>query len=168
MKRFALLFLSIMALMSANAQSGTKLEAESAAYADCKLVEDSKYSSGKALELTDAKAKIIFTYHATEGGKYTVYLGYDGLYGAKAFNLEVNGNTTGIQGTDKQEELDAGNFILSAGDNTIVITPSWTWFRIDYIRIEASTSSVQFDLSKTPVDTKAADCGCSRCGTKSS
>ena len=159
MKRIPLLlFLSVFALMSAYAQSGTKLEAESAVYSDCKLVEDSKYSGGKALELTDAKAKITFTYNATEGGKYSVYIGYDGLYGAKQFNLEVKGNTTAVQGTDKQEELNAGNFILSAGDNTIIITPSWTWFRIDYIRIEGATSSVQFDISKAPVDTKAADC----------
>ena len=53
--------------MSAYAQSDVKLEAESAAYANCKLIDDAKYSSGQALELTDAKAKITFTYNAAEG-----------------------------------------------------------------------------------------------------
>ena len=159
MKRISLfLILSVCALMSAYAQSDAKLEAESAVYTDCKLIEDSKYSGGQALELTESSAKITFTYNAAEGGKYTIYLGYDGLYGAKVVNLEVNGNTTAVQGTDKLEELNAGNFILNAGDNTIAITPNWTWFRIDYVRIEGNTTTLQFDISETPVDMKAADC----------
>ena len=84
MKRISLfLILSVCAMMSAFAQSDAKLEAESANYANCKLIDDGKYSSGQALELTDAKAKITFTYNAAEGGKYTIYVCYDGLYGAK-------------------------------------------------------------------------------------
>ena len=59
---------------------------------------------------TDAKAKITFTYNAAEGGKYTLWLGYDGLYGAKVVNLEVNGNTMAVQGTDKLEELNKRPF----------------------------------------------------------
>ena len=158
MKRIALfLILSVCGLMSAYAQSDVKLEAESATYANCKLIDDGKYSGGQALELTDAKAKITFTYNAAEGGKYTIWLGYDGLYGAKVVNLEVNGNTTAVQGTDKLEELNAGNFIMNAGDNTIVITPNWTWFRIDYIRIAGSTTTVQFDIAQAPVDAHASD-----------
>ena len=120
MKRISLfLILSVCALMSAYAQSDAKLEAESAVYTDCKLIEDSKYSGGQALELTESSAKITFTYNAAEGGKYTIYLGYDGLYGAKVVNLEVNGNTTAVQGTDKLEELNAGNFILRSEEHTV-------------------------------------------------
>ena len=59
MKRISLfLILSVFALVSAYAQSDAKLEAESATYANCKLIDDGKYSGGQALELTDAKAKI--------------------------------------------------------------------------------------------------------------
>ena len=158
MKQFFLFLLLSACSLFTCAQGSITLEAESADYANCKLIDDSKYSGGKALELTDAKAKISFTYNSAEGGKYTVYLGYDGLYGAKVVNLEVNGNTTAVQGTDQLEELNAGNFIMNGGSNSIVITPSWTWFRIDYIRIEGTTSSVQFDIAQAPVDADAADC----------
>ena len=56
MKR-SFLFLILSACMSSYALADTKLEAESAVYTDCKLVEDSKYSGGKALELTAGTAK---------------------------------------------------------------------------------------------------------------
>ena len=73
MKRYLLfLFLSVCGMASAYAQNDVKLEAESAAYTNCKLVEDNKYSGGKALELTESNAKITFTYTASEAGKYAV------------------------------------------------------------------------------------------------
>ena len=159
MKRYLIfLFLSVCGIVSAYAQNDVKLEAESAAYTNCKLVEDSKYSGGKALELTESNAKITFTYTASEAGKYAVYVCYDGLYGAKVVNVEVNGGATSVQGANKLEELSAGNFIMTKGDNTIVITPSWTWFRIDYIRIEKGGSTVQFDIASAPVDADASEC----------
>ena len=75
MKRYLLfLFLSVCGMASAYAQNDVKLEAESAAYTNCKLVEDNKYSGGKALELTESNAKITFTYTASEAGKYAVTL----------------------------------------------------------------------------------------------
>jgi beta-mannanase len=158
MKRISLfLILSVFALVSAYAQSDAKLEAESATYANCKLIDDGKYSGGQALELTDAKAKITFTYNAANAGKYTIYVCYDGLYGAKVVNIDVNGGASTLQGGTAMEELDAGNFIMNQGDNTIVITPNWTWFRIDYIRIAGSSSSVLFDIQPTPVDANASD-----------
>ena len=159
MKRYLLfLFLSVCGMASAYAQNDVKLEAESAAYTNCKLVEDNKYSGGKALELTESNAKITFTYTASEAGKYAVYVCYDGLYGAKVVNIGVNGETTPIQGANKLEELSAGNFIMTKGDNTIVITPNWTWFRIDYIRFEKGGSTVQFDIASAPVDADASEC----------
>ena len=78
-KTTLLLLLSACGVLSASAQTATKMEAESAAYENCKLVEDGKYSEGKALELTESNAKITFTYGAAESGKYTITVGYDGL-----------------------------------------------------------------------------------------
>ena len=81
----ALLTLALLAsgLLSSHAQGGTKMEAENAAYSNCKLISDSKYSGGKALEITEENAKITFTFNASERGKYKINVGYDGLYGAK-------------------------------------------------------------------------------------
>lgn len=159
MKKLLLLaFLSVCGFIATDAQTGTKLEAESAIYENCKLIEDEKYSEGKALELTESNAQITFTYAATEGGKYTVTVGYDGLYGDKVVNLSVNGGSgtfnTPVEGPG---EAVVGPFIMNQGDNTIVITPNWTWFRIDYIIIANSENSVEFDIAQAPIDANATD-----------
>ena len=140
------------------AQASTKLEAEKATYVNCTLISDNKYSGGKALEITEENAKITFTYNNSEKGKFTVYVGYDGLYGDKMANLAVNGNGGSFQ-IKGQGETTVGIFFMNKGNNTIVITPSWTWFRIDYIRIEKDNSiSFPFDISSSPVDPQAAEC----------
>lgn len=92
MKRLILALLAGI-LCPCYALCDTKIEAESAAYVNCKLISDSKYSGGKALELTESNAKITFTHQAAERGKCDVYVGYDGLYGGKKVNLAVNGNS---------------------------------------------------------------------------
>ena len=50
-KALFLLSLLVSGSLSSYAQETTKIEAEASKYADCKLIEDSKYSGGKALEL---------------------------------------------------------------------------------------------------------------------
>ncbi len=131
-----------------------KFEAEDATYANCTLITDAKYSGGKALQLTENNAKITFRYNSYSAGKQTVYVGYDALYGSKVVNVRVNGNTSTLQTGDKvAEEAEAGTFIMHAGENVIEITPNWTWFRIDYIRIENGyPGAVEFNISRTPVD----------------
>lgn len=156
---FFMLSLLTCGLIPSFAQEDTKLEAENANYSDCKLIEDEKYSGGQALELTESSAKITFTYNAAEGGKFAVYVCYDALYGAKVVNVTVNGATSNLQTGDKIiENAEVGTFIMNAGENTIEITPNWTWFRIDYIRIASgNTSTVEFDIAQTPVDASASE-----------
>ncbi len=158
MKRTTLsLIIFICTTICGFAQTITKLEAENANYVNCTLIQDSKYSGGKALEITDVNAKITFTYYHSEKGKYIVYVGYDGLYGDKMANLSVNGSSGSFQ-IKGQGEVVAGTYFMSQGNNTIVITPSWTWFRIDYIRIEQDNSiSFPFNISSSPVDQKATE-----------
>ena len=157
-KTTLLLMLSACGFISAAAQTATKMEAESATYENCKLIEDGKYSDGKALELTEGNAKITFTYTAAESGKYTITVGYDGLYGDKVVNLSVNGNAATFNTTEKGPgEAVVGPYLMNQGDNTIEITPNWTWFRIDYITVASSESAVQFDIAQTPVDANASD-----------
>ena len=134
----------------------TKLEAEDANYSHCKLITDNKYSGRKALEITEENARISFSYQAAVKGKYTVYVGYDGLYGEKVANLSVNGGNGTFQ-IIGQAESAVGTYFMNQGSNSIVITPSWTWFRIDYIRIETSTSQLAFNIAPSPVDADATD-----------
>lgn len=156
MKRttLSLIFL-FFATIGILAQTSTKLEAENANYVKCKLIQDSKYSGGKALEITEENAKITFTYNQSEKGKYIVYVGYDGLHGDKVVNLAVNGSN-GTFTTKGRAETAVGTFFMNKGNNTIIITPGWTWFRIDYIRIEKDNSiSLPFNISPAPVDPQA-------------
>jgi beta-mannanase len=145
---------------TSNAQEGTKLEAEDAVSEKCEVVENDIYSGGKALAMKENNAKITFTYNASEAGKQTVYVGYDGQWGDKTVNISVNGSSSTFQTpVAGVGEAEIGAFIMNEGNNTIEITPSWTWYLIDYIRIvSGSSSAVQFDIAQTPVDAKAADC----------
>lgn len=59
MQRILLFFIAMLCgIQSSFAQDDTRLEAEDAIYANCSLVRDSKYSGGKALELTEENAII--------------------------------------------------------------------------------------------------------------
>ena len=70
----------------------TKLEAETASYANCTVTNDSKYSGGKALQLTENNAKITFNFNAPEKGKYTICVKGEGIGGEKEVALTVSNN----------------------------------------------------------------------------
>ena len=160
-KHLLLLALSMMSFGVVRAQDGAKLEAEDVAYENCELVEGTQYSGGKALAMKESNGKITFKYNASEGGKFTVYVGYDCPkgWGAKVFDVSVNGNKSSIQTkADIAEEAEVGTFIMNAGENKIEITPNWTWYLIDYIRVASgSSSSVEFNIAAAPVDAKATE-----------
>ena len=145
-----------MTAMLSWAQTGTKIEAENATYVNCELKTDSKYSGGKALSLKENNAKITFSYTCSEGGKYTVLAMGEGIGGEKEVAITVNGSAATFK-VNTLTEVEVGTFKLPVGKCTIEITPSWTWFNIDYIRIEKSTSTIAFDISATPVDGAAVE-----------
>ncbi len=158
MKTKLIIALLLACSMSTAYADDTIIEAEDAVYSDCELAEDTKYSGGKALDLKQNSSKITFTYNAGESGKYCIFVCSDGLYGNKEVNLSVNSASGSFQTGDKTfGEIENGPYMLAAGENTIVITPSWTWFRIDYIRIASATSSVTFDIAATPTDASATE-----------
>ena len=134
----------------------TKLEAESAQHSNCTIVADSKYSGGKALKMTESTARVTFILHVEQKGKYAVYVGGDGIGGEKEVNCSVNGNGCLFK-VNVYGEVEVGTFVMNKGDNTIVITPSWTWFDIDYVRIEENTDTLTFDIAALPVDKEATD-----------
>lgn len=147
-----------LSAIATKAQDGTTLEAEDAKYEQCKLIEDAGYSGGKALEMTEQAARITFTFHAEEKGKYTVSVGYDGLYGEKQVSVAVNGSSGSFATVTKgRDEATVGTYFMDQGDNTIEITPSWTWYRIDYIRIAGSSGSLAFDIPASTVDAQATE-----------
>jgi len=148
---FAALF-----LIAGRATADVKIEAENAKYSNCKVVYDSRYSGGRALELTENNASISFTYTSESNEKHNIFVGYDGLYGNKMVNLSVNGNVASFS-VKGLGETEVGSYIMKKGSNSIVITPNWTWFRIDYIIIKSDVDNIEFNISKEPVDKQATE-----------
>lgn len=131
-------------------------EAESAQYSNCSVVTDTKYSGGKALRMTESTAQATFIVNLEEKGKFVVYVCGDGIGGEKEVNCSVNGDRCSF-GVNAYREVEVGTFNMNKGNNTIIITPNWTWFNIDYVRIESTSSTLTFDIPASPVDTDATD-----------
>lgn len=149
---YLFLFLSFVA--QANAE-GIKREAETAKYTKCDIVSDSKYSGKKAVRMTEEGAKLTFTIDISAIDKYTLFVAAEGIGGEKVVNCAVGGDKCQFK-TNKYGEVEIGSFLLSAGSNEVVITPNWTWFAIDYIRLENNSKSVEFNISSAPVDANAS------------
>ncbi len=134
--------------------AGVKIEAERAKYAKCEIVNDNKYSGKKALRLTEPDARITFSVDVDERGKYVVVVAGDGVGGEKCVNCSVNG-AKGQFKLNAYGEVEAGSFIFNSGTNEVVITPDWTWFDIDYIRVDDGAGDVEFNVGTAPVDKNA-------------
>lgn len=135
----------------------TKIEAEDAPNSKCDIVADPQYSGGKALRLTEANARINFSFDAPERAKYSIRVAGNGIGGEKTINCTVNGSTGAFK-LNEYTEVEVGSFIMNSGTNKIVISPSWTWFDIDYIRIVKSDSGSQsFSIATVPVDAEATE-----------
>ncbi len=147
------LFMTLSMTMAAHvavANTITKYEAENATPYKCEYTTGTKYSAGKAIKMTDAAASLTLNINVDQRQKYDIYIMAEGIGGEKVVNCSVNGASTSFR-TNSLGEVNAGTFILTKGTNTIRISPNWTWFNIDYIRIEANNSDIAFDISGTPV-----------------
>lgn len=143
-----------------NAQNvSITVEAETAQYHDCQLVNGSMYAGHKALQMTDGKACAEFTFEIDEKGKYTIFVAGNGIDGEKKVNCVVNGKSSTFQ-LGSYGEAEVGAFALNKGTNRVVITPNWTWFAIDYMRIENQSTQVAFNISPHLVDVQATDAAC--------
>lgn len=162
------LFLFIVGLILATYPVGAyanpiKLEAESAQYTHCEVQSNSLYSGRKALRLTQSDAKIAFSVDLAERGKYTLLVAGQGIGGEKVVNCTINGSTNTFR-LNKYAEVEVGTFNLKTGPNSLIITPNWTWFEVDYIRLEPSADALPFNISDRPVDPNATEAACKMYG----
>ena len=155
MKRL-LFTLTILSTFSLFATAQTKYEAEAAQHSNCDVVSGSKYSGGKAVKMTESNATLSFTIPIDKRGKYNISVAGDGIGGGKVVNCTVNGSTTTFQ-LNTYEEVRLGTFILKEGSNTVVITPNWTWFDIDYLLIAPNENTLEFNIAEAPVDANATN-----------
>jgi len=88
-------------------------------------------------------------------GKYDLFVGYStSNFGAKVCYVDVNGikGSFDLGSSPNFTEKKFATVVLNAGSNTIAITPNWTWFLIDYVKIVASTGSgTTFNIDANPV-----------------
>ncbi len=115
--------------------TATRQEAECADYSGCQVLSSDNYSGEKALNLTENAGYIKFTFNADSANVYKIYVANDSVYGTKDYKCAVNGDTAIINAVGTGEYL-AGSFNFKAGDNLVEILPSYTWFVVDYVRIE--------------------------------
>ena len=148
------ILLADVALGTLTVSAQTKIEAESAQYSHCTVVSNGKYSGGKAVRMTEENAILRLTFNVDNGGKYLVFVAGEGIGGEKVVNCKVNDAGTSFR-LNAYGEAEVGVFFMKAGSNTLTITPSWTWYDIDYVRIQGNDGSLDFHLSSEPVDKEA-------------
>ncbi len=153
---YAFLLTSALCCLCGTMTAQDKWEAENAQRNHCNVVNDGMYSGGKAVRMTEENASLTFAINLDEGGKYTVFVAGDGIGGEKVVNCKVNETSTSFR-LNQYNEVEVGLFFMQKGANALTITPSWTWYDIDYVRIQADDGSMAFDLSPTPVDAESTD-----------
>lgn len=93
--------------------------------------------SGYVTGFDQAGDKVTFSFSITEG-MYKIEIGYGIPSGEKGFEITVNEiKSSGMftQGPGNFQEINAGNFYLDEGENTVIIGGGWNWYDIDYIRV---------------------------------
>ena len=151
-----LLLVVAMCWMMGSMEAQTKMEAENAQRSNCSVINGSMYSGGKAVSMTEGNSRLTFSFNMGNGGKYIVFVAGDGIGGEKLVNCKVNETSTAFR-LNSYSEVEVGLFFMKQGNNTLTITPNWTWYNIDYVRFQSADGSFVFDLSATPVDTEATD-----------
>ena len=149
-------FTAVMLCCALSAAAQTKLEAENAQRSGCSVITGSQYSGVKAVSMTENYSRLTFTANIGAAGKYVVYVAGDGIGGEKVVNCKVNDTNTQFR-LNNYREVEVGVFFMRQGNNTLTITPSWTWYNIDYVRIEGNDASLTFDISPSPVDDEATE-----------
>lgn len=117
-------------------------------------------SGSGALNLKESTDYVNVTVTAKTKGSYKVYVGYNTIFGFKQIDCAVNGvsgvanlgASQTIDSEDKMGETLVGTFELAAGDNTVKLTPIWTWAVVDYVRIEPDDDAPVYDFKTSDVD----------------
>lgn len=155
MKHLLLFFFSFTMCFMALADTTThRFEAEDATCVKCNVSNDSKYSGGKAMRLTESAASITFNIPVVNKAKYKLFVAGNGVGGDKVVNCTIDGATSTFH-LNNYAEVEAGTFFLKEGTNSIIISPNWTWFDVDYLFIQEDVDSIAFHVDRLPIDKDA-------------
>ncbi|MCX6225667.1 MAG: glycosyl hydrolase, partial [Bacteroidia bacterium] len=146
--------LLMLTMVEAVRAQGTKYEAEAAQMAGSLKVETTitGYSgNGYVAKFESDGDKLTFGFSLVSNNVYDLYIGYAAPYGDKINIVDVNGNRAEVQFKNQGNsfrEVAFGKVHLKEGQNSVVISKSWGWFMIDYIRIVINTTpDTPFNIS---------------------
>lgn len=156
-------FILLITVIGGARAQGTKYEAETAQMEGSLIVETSMtgYSgTGYVGKFESDADKLTFRFSLKAKNAYDLYIGYSAPYGDKINIVEINGNRAEVQFKNQGNnfrEVAFGKVRLKADQNTIVISKSWGYFLVDYIRIVInSTPDTPFNISNNLVTPEPA------------
>jgi len=165
MKRNVILF-SLYFLVSVAIPTGlnanTKYEAETASLSSGLGVHTATAGfsgNGYVGNFANDNDQLSFSFNMEEAGYFNIHLGYLTPYGEKTNIIRINENRldfTVPASTSFQEKL-IGKVRLKKGANVVVISKSWGWFFVDYLRVTANTDTeTTFNVSDQLVTPNAS------------
>lgn len=156
-------FILLITVIGGARAQGTKYEAETAQMEGSLIVETSMtgYSgTGYVGKFESDADKLTFRFSLKAKNAYDLFIGYSAPYGDKINIVEINGNRAEVQFKNQGNnfrEVAFGKVRLKADQNTIVISKSWGYFLVDYIRIVInSTPDTPFNISNNLVTPEPA------------
>jgi mannan endo-1,4-beta-mannosidase len=115
--------------------------------------------TGYVSRFESASDKLTLSVSVTTAGAYDIYIGYCAEYGTKTINVEVGGIKSTLEIPVLNGKFNAAKFAtlsLKAGNIPVIITPSWTWFDIDYVRlVKVDGTTGGFAIPPAPVNSAA-------------
>ncbi|RCW76883.1 glycosyl hydrolase [Saliterribacillus persicus] len=146
----------------ANAETEVrKFEAEDASLNELSVKKDEEGYSGSGYvgDFENSSQKVTFHVEVNETALYNLNIGYGAIYGSgKVANVTVNEQPlSSFTMGSGFGEASAGNILLKSGENTITISPNWTWFAIDYIEIKPVSAPEEPDIEKELINPNATN-----------
>ncbi len=141
-----ILFLSLISTQTCFAQTLiTSAEAENGILSGAVTIANSisGYSgTGYVTNFTTSADKVTVTMNVPTTGMYQLVLRYSSPYGDKTQNLYVNGKgPTSVVFTKSTTftDVNAGNYLLNAGENTFMVQSNWGYFNLDKFSLYSVT-----------------------------
>lgn len=113
--------------------------------------------TGYVVDFGESDQSVTFTVDIPADSLYDLTVGYGAIYGdGKVANVLVNGEPLGtITMESGFGEANGGKVLLNEGSNTLTITPNWTYFSIDYIKISPSFETPEHEVEKRLINPQA-------------
>lgn len=147
---------------SENNEEEILIEAEDAILSDGLTIENSEpgYSgTGYVGDFSEPDQSLTFEIDVPADSLYDLTVGYAAIHGeGKVVNILLNDEPLGsITMGDGFGETSGGKMQLNEGTNTVTITPNWTYFAIDYIKVAPASVPPAHEVEKQLINHNATE-----------